>query len=267
MHRLLIQLASASEKGIWLFLSCLGWLLKVKSQITWRTSPQGKIVSFSTTSNVPLNRHSIADVLSILLTLNKQAHHGMLVFLRYLLSICCSFSACWWTNISNCDFLLFIASNQDASIQSGGILYLMAYMLKKYLQSQYPGHCLLLSFTWPKFFCVLFHKCIIYNCPLHGSGLCYCHILASCSFLPCSAYPSSVVSEREQGSGILPVVHILGTGTNLRKQRKGKKNRKIFFFLTPRNSSIIVQLLDQMQRGIFENAFGDTRQNGAILFG
>lgn len=144
-------------------------------------------------------------------------------------------------------------------------MYLMAYILNKYLQIQYPGHCLLLSFTWPKFFHVLFHKFILCNCLVHSSGPCHRHILASCSSLPCSAYPSSAVSEREQGSGILHLVHVLGTGTDLGKQRK-EKNRKIFF-LTHRNHSIIVQLLDQMQRGILKNAAGDPRKSWAIPFG
>lgn len=107
-------------------------------------------------------------------------------------------------------------------------MYLMAYILNKYLHIQYSRHCLLLSFTWPKFFHVLFHKCMIYNCLLHGPGPCHCHILVSCSSLPCRAYPSSVVSEREQGSGILSLVRVLETGTDLGKQRK-EKNRKIFF--------------------------------------
>lgn len=50
-------------------------------------------------------------------------------------------------------------------------------------------------------------------------------------------------------------------------ENRGKKKIGRFFFLTHRNHSIIVQLLDQMQRGILKNAAGDPRKSWAIPFG
>ena len=49
---------------------------------------------------------------------------------------------------------------------------------------------------------------------------------------PHAGHTRAVQSETEQGSGILPLVHALGTGTDLGKQRE-EKNSKIFLFSLP----------------------------------